>query len=504
MRISLNKNMSIYSKASKEVSLGKIFCFSMRDIFLIIIIAIMLSAFLCGTASATSVNSATGKINHKGTLNLRAKANSDEKTKIVAKLKNNTDITIKKEVFTSKTSTSKSDIWYYIEANGKKGYIKSNHVDNIEYKPVFAWIKEKTNYRKGAGTEMSLLGTFKADDVVKVFLKATPVKSTRGSSSTWYKVKVGSNYYYTVSTGIKLMPTDNIYQNMTDDEFNKYLKEQGFNASYRSELKKLHEKHPNWEFKGKKMGLNFDDAVSAQRNPTKISKIEKKVSGKWKWVDASKKEVSYYLDPRNFMDQKYVFMFETHEYNPNYQTESVVNKILKGTYLEKYKFKATYFVKYGKKYNISPVHLASRARQETGGANCVQINGTKYPFDKKDSAGDDNRKVVYNPFNIGGNTGSTDAMKYAYDHNWTTKGKSVKGAAKLLAESYVTTGQNTGYFEKFNFVNGKASHQYMSNIKAPYSEASTAYNSYKDIGVINEAFSFVIPIYTDMPDKTEL
>ena len=445
---------------------------------------------------AVSVNSATGKINHEKTLKLRAKASTDKKTKVVAKLKDNTEVIIKKEVFKSKTSTSKSDRWYYIEANGKKGYVQVKYVDGIKYKPVYAWVKEKTNYRSGAGTSMTQKGSFKKDKVVKVYLKATPVKATKGSSSTWYKVKVDSKYYYCVSTNFKLMPTDNIYQNMTDEEFNKYLKNQGFDSKYRKLLKSLHKKHPNWEFVGQNMPVDWNTAVKAQ-NTGKISQIQRE--GSSKWVVANKDEVSYYLDPRNFMTEKYIFMFENLNYNSKYQTHSVVEQILKGTYLEKNNFKAEYFVKYGQQYNISPVHLASRARQETGGSNGDAIRGLSYSPDLTSK-----KKKVYNPFNIGATSSVNDGLKYAYEHNWNTQEKSIKGAAEILADGYIADGQNTLYFERFNFVNGRASHQYMANIKAPYSESITTYNSYKGTSVINEAFTFVIPIYSEMPDKTEL
>jgi hypothetical protein len=40
-----------------------------------------------------------------------------------------------------------------------------------------------------------------------VVLKAVPVKSTKGSSSTWYKVRLGSKYYYVASDKVKLTET---------------------------------------------------------------------------------------------------------------------------------------------------------------------------------------------------------------------------------------------------------------------------------------------------------
>lgn len=44
----------------------------------------------------------------------------------------------------------------------------------------------------------------------------------------------------------------------------------------------------------------------------------------------------------------------------------------------------------------------------------------------------------------------------------------------------------------------------MTNIRAPYGEASTAYNSYKNSNSLNSSFSFSIPVYKNMPSVTNL
>ena len=156
------------------------------------------------------------------------------------------------------------------------------------------------------------------------------------------------------------------------------------------------------------------------------------------------------------------------------------------------------FVNAGKKYSISPIHLASRARQETGGGSDT-ISGVKY-----------NGKVVYNPFNIGayssGNPVSL-ALKYAYNAGWTTQVKAVNGGADFLASGYINKGQNSSYLQKWNVLNGSSSiatHQYMTNIMAPYYEAQTTKSSYSSYGITNESLTFVIPVYSSMPSSTSL
>ena len=41
-------------------------------------------------------------------------------------------------------------------------------------------------------------------------------------------------------------------------------------------------------------------------------------------------------------------------------------------------------------------------------------------------------------------------------------------------------------------------HYYMANMQAPSSEASTAYNAYKELGLLDSAFVFYIPVYNNM------
>lgn len=453
---------------------------------MIFIVATLLAILLfCSYLSvdAVSVNSATCLVNSSSGANIRKNTATD--SKIVCTVSNNTALIVKKEIFKSKTSTSKTKRWYYVYVNGKNGYIRADLVDNMSYEGVTAKIAKKCNYRAGAGTKMKVNGSIAKHKKISVVLIANPAAGSQGSSSVWYKVKIGSKYHYLCSTNAKLLSSssNNKYEKMSDSEFNTYLINQGFIKSYRTKLNKLHKAHPNWEFKGKKMNLTWSKAVAAQKKG-RLSLIEKKT-----WVVATKSEVSQYLDPRNFLNSTNIFMFENLGYNAKYQTENVVKKILEPTYLKKNKFSSTYFMKYGEQYHISPVHLASRARQETGGSNGPAINGK----------GKWKKKVVYNPFNIGAYENVSDALKFAYEHGWTTKEKSIKGAANILSANYISCGQNTIYSQKFNFVNGAAYHQYMQNIKAPYSESYTTYNSYVAAGIYNKPFSFIIPIYKSMP-----
>ena len=100
-----------------------------------------------------------------------------------------------------------------------------------------------------------------------------------------------------------------------------------------------------------------------------------------------------------------------------------------------------------------------------------------------------------------------NGLLYAYAKGWTTPSKAVKGGAQELAKGYINRGQNTGYYQRFNVRNGSSkagTHQYMTNIMAPYCEALSTRNSYNKYGITGRSLVFEIPVYEKMPSKTKL
>lgn len=491
-------------KSTKSVKLNMLIT---ALIFTLIIIAFSMAAF------AASVPSAHGRINSSDGAVLR-KSSSTGSAKVCV-LSDNTYITIHKEVFKSKTSTSKKKKWYYVTANGKKGYVRADLVNNIRYGSVKGKIKSKVNYRKGAGIRMKKKGSFKKGVKVTVVLKAKPVKSTKGTSGTWYKVKSGSKYYYVCSSKIKLTGTASSASgagysdnpaNMTDAQFENYLNSEGFPESYKTRLRTLHKAHPNWGFVGYRTGISWSTALSKQTSGG-TSLVSKSYPSSYRdgskqyekgWYKANSRVVAYYMDPRNFLNANSIFMFEDLSYKPKYQTVSAVNAILSPTKLPSYGFTGNIFVNAGKANNVSPVFLASRARQETGNGGDA-VNGTKILGTR-----------VYNPFNIGAFGGTNplyNGLVYAYGKGWTTPAKAVEGGAQELAKNYINKGQFTIYYQRFNVRNGAGkagSHQYMTNIMAPYSEAGSTKNSYSKYGILTQPLVFEIPIYEGMPSSTKL
>lgn len=235
------------------------------------------------------------------------------------------------------------------------------------------------------------------------------------------------------------------------------------------------------------------------------------------WKCASTAAVAYYMDPRNSLNENYIFQFEQLTYDEKNQTKEGVELILKPcNYIQG---KVTYYDSKGnkktlnktyvdvimeasKEYNISPYHLASRIRQEQGAGNAgSMISGTW-------TGGNGNYKGLYNFFNICayGKNIVQNGLKYAKSQGWTDPEKSIKGGAKILASGYISIGQDTLYLEKFDVVNGGDgyySHQYMTNVSASRTEGYTIRNTYTDMGLLSSEskIKFKIPVYKNMPKQ---
>ncbi len=351
-------------------------------------------------------------------------------------------------------------------------------------------------------------------------------KAGSGCSTDWYNVKYNSYTGYICGEYVNIIYDANDGATAKTD-YEKQLQNAGFPSSYWPYLTALHNKHSSWVFKAINTKLNFD-TVANKESSIGVSLIQgdegyrntssssyNYYTNKWKvfdgsnWYAANKETVSYYLDPRNFLSETAIFMFEDLSYNSSYQTQSMVEKILSPTKLKNYDSNyAEHFMQAASSYKVSPIYLASRVRQEVGSSTAV-ISGAEFTYNSKKYS------KLYNPYNIGATSGADNWKKglvwagtgTSYGRPWNTLEKGIKGGAQYIATGYINAGQNTNYLQRFNVANGLsnvASHQYMTNIMAPYSEANSTYEAYKDYGVLNSTLVFSIPVYTNMPSKTSL
>lgn len=380
------------------------------------------------------------------------------------------------------------------------------------------------NVRSGAGTGYSKTGTVSYGDSLTILSETTD-----SSGAKWYKISCGNVTGYVSAAYVQL--TSSGSQGSSDADFESYMTKQGFPESYKPYLRKLHEQHPKWIFTAQKLGVDWNTALKEEcvvgRNLVHSSALASWKSmekgaydfngGYWygldgSWVAASKEIIMYYMDPRNFLNDTYIFMFENQSYDPSYQTESGVKTILADTFMsgsytcpdtkKKYTYSQT-FMDAAKKSGVSPYHLASRCRNEQGVNGAPQSLGTVKGYEN-----------YFNFFDIQAYATSTMTAaemgcKYAKTTNptyllpWTNQYKSIVGGSIFLGTGYITKDQDTLYLQKFDMVdggNGLYYHQYMTCVFGQANEAISLKNAYSQ-DILNSAMEFKIPVYNNMPDK---
>ena len=302
-----------------------------------------------------------------------------------------------------------------------------------------------------------------------------------------------------------------------------------FPEDYQQKLKVLAEKYPNWNFQAYYTGINWDELIEKERGDESIHRNRVHVSSElsWKHCDfeddneyacASDAIVAYYLDPRNFLNEKNIFQFVESSYNEKQQTVEVIQKSVKDTFLDKTitckdfngnditMSYAQMIVEAAKQSNISAFYIKSKIIQEVGVNGSDSVSGTYAGYEG-----------YYNFFNYGAyDTGDpiANGLAYAKEQGWDSQYKAIIGGAKLIGKKYIEAGQNTAYFNKWDVVGTKILkdgqsqvvdeddlfwHQYMTNVQDPTNQSYSNYDLYKDS--LNNEITFIIPVYNDMPES---
>jgi beta-N-acetylglucosaminidase len=423
--------------------------------------------------------------------------------------------------FTSSRDRSASSLWYYSPTYG--GYIRSDAVSPT-YISQTGYTTAELSVRVGAGTDWSRKATLsKGTKVYKV------MNAYDTSDSKWYMIKYDGGYYYVYAAYVTFTSSgggSNSNDATTVSAYAQSLMNAGFPKNYATRLATLHSKHPSWIFKPVQTGLNWSDAAArmtanpgantiytsyapSYRSTLKgcynyLSDSYKGKDGAY-FVAASTKAVKYYMDPRNWLDETNIFMFEDHAYHPAYQTLSLVKKLVEPNSI--LYNNASYFIDAGSQNNISPAYLASKAYNELGSSSYM-ISGKYISYGGKSYR-------AYNVYNIGAYDSANGSAAYkglvyaisgtTYGRRWTTLSKATIGGANFLARAFIANRQNVGYLEHFNVMNGLyrvGSNVYMTAVYAPKSVAYAVSNQYKDYGIFSKKIEFYIPIYKNMPDDT--
>lgn len=397
-------------------------------------------------------------------------------------------------------------------------------------------VETTLNVRSDAGTIYKKIGTLTNGYIVTI--KGEKYSST---GALWYNISYidsgGKTVNgYVAAEFIKIL--DDIQYN-PDADFEAYMTSQGFPESYKNGLRLLHAKYPNWVFKADHIDIDFNTAVDNEyminpgsanygmgRSLISVNSISSWKStdtkaydwstGKWygfdgnNWVAASRELVAYALDPRNFLDETYIFQFESLSYEPSYQTAEGLKALTSGKFLNSGTIPddnggtMSYIDAIMRAANISgasPFYLAASIVQEMGAAGkSGSISGTEKGYEG-----------YYNYYNIkaytgGGLTAIQNGLKYAMGTDaatyrpWNTRYKSIVGGAVWTAKNYISRGQDTLYYKKFDFVDTPYTHQYMTHIIGARQEAVTSSKGYTNEMKNTIKLVFKIPVFKNMPE----
>ena len=407
---------------------------------------------------------------------------------------------------------------------------------------------DSVNIRSGPGTNYSKLGmTNKVGE--EYTLKTTDMSKDEGgcNSGYWYNIDYNGQSAYICSSYAVVKTTQPIV--ITEEaktQCETELKNAGFPVSYWTSLCTLKVQHPNWSFEAVYTGYDFASAVAKEQCRGSISKSSKPEfqdstcgsgydSG---YTGASQTANAYYMNPLNFLDEKNIFMFESAYINEDVKPyyAQLTSQLSNSTLVSRIPELPTYIANASPISNASATFLAARIKAELGSgllssgtyAGQLQsaLSGTyttryKYYYSastgwSKDPTGRQSADNYYNFYNIGASDGdgvTQRALAYAIKQGWggaqydvpSARQLAVNGGAQWTYRNYINAGQQTMYFNKWNFNpetknhnHSIASHQYMTNVQAPVTEGNSLYNAYKKLNLLNLPFKFVIPVYGNL------
>ncbi len=393
-------------------------------------------------------------------------------------------------------------------------------------------VDDVLNVRTGPGTSYARL-TYNGQNVQLTNGYAITItgEAYATDGSKWYQIEFDYNNSALSGYVHSNYVNESERSYTSDGDFETYLTKQGFPEDYKVYLRQLHAKYPNWVFEADHLDYDWNTVVQ-QESVTGRSLISKSSISSWKstetdaynwqtgvwygfdggsWAAASKELVAYALDPRNFLNENYIFQFEALSYQPAYQTEDGLVQMLAGTFMARNEIAdgsgnantyAKVLMDVAAKTGVSPFCLAASIIQEQGSDGTGKlISGTVSGYEG-----------YYNYFNwgayaSGGNSAVINGLIYAKKTDsasyrpWNTRYKSILGGATLYGKSYILAGQDTIYYKKFDFVGIPYTHQYMTHIIAARDEGRTTAKGYSDAMKSSLTIVFKIPVYKNMPSS---
>lgn len=283
---------------------------------------------------------------------------------------------------------------------------------------------------------------------------------------------------------------------------------------YISLIQSLVKAHPNWNFKLYETGLSWEATINSEYQnhvdsiknvvPSNYSKAwicsicGKKEQDTGSWYCASRQAIEHVMDPRNSLNDANLFQFLQLSNDKSITKSQVSQMASKISYLNNQSIiDAIYEVANDPDYNINPFYIIGKILQEQGNGASALCSGKGY-----------NKQYVgyYNLFNVGASGKGEEAvilngLAYAKSQGWDTPKKSIMGGIGLV-KRYINRGQDTLYYQKFNVTyKPYYANQYAQNLFDAQSIGSILKGYYKNAGLLDSSFTFVIPLYTGMPSS---
>ena len=357
------------------------------------------------------------------------------------------------------------------------------------------------------------------------------------------------------------------------EEFRKALQGRGFPLSYAAPLAELQYDHDAWTFVPVPVAdLSWDEIIEKEltpswnlvvyadwapdkwnalkeRNYTPYYAKDAKSYDSGAWYQASRETIAYFMDPRNFLNEQEIFMFETLGFDAASQSLEAVEKTLSKTFMAKAcpdggtQTFSELLLDIGRRLGVNPVFLAGRLASEQGGGSPQAFGtigdaltsyytnetgrvGDAVVWGKRFTRGNDATVQVmtkgraayngyYNFFNFRAYGLGLFEIKYnawveatasetceKYLGPWNTQARAIEGGSLKIKERYIDTCRHTRYWQKFSVLPEAGEFrwkQYMQNIAAPLVEARNTSKAYAAADTLDASYRFLIPVYRGMP-----
>ena len=343
---------------------------------------------------------------------------------------------------------------------GSKSYtlMLTDPEDNNYARALARVTGESVNVRKGPSTSYASVAKLSKNSWVYFYEK----------TGNWYRIKVAA-------TGqVGYMSADYLQIG--------YYNEVAMPASYKTKINALKKDHPNWTFSFVDVEMTYEEALST--------------------YGAANAD---YINPVKYLDETNIFAFlDVSSYQEGDWTAEQIRAMWeKGDNLAASSVTTEQFITQAmttaKSALMNPLYMASRAILESsygksdfakGMRKVTNVTINDVFYDKDLGQYYDLGATYYNFYGIGArNNNPRYAMYKAMTEGWNTKERALIEGAAWIKQEYLDWGDLTPYFMRFVF---KTQYAYMTDVKAPRSEASILKRAFSDP---KAKAHFIVPVY---------